>query len=125
MWALEIGWVTQVLEASVIEGTYTYPVSCLGVSGFEYFLCGPYFHICQSPNLLNCFGQVMHVLGIKIALIFPICTSVLPVFLVQSLEVWHSPEAFDCEGCSALTGLIACWGDVQSSSHHLTFRAAY
>ena len=45
----------------------------------------PYFHTCQSPTLLNCFGQVMHILVIKIALIFPICTSVFPVFLAQTL----------------------------------------
>ena len=44
---------------------------------------GLYCHTCQSPTLLNCFGQVMHILGIKIALIFPICTSGFPVSLFR------------------------------------------
>ena len=39
---------------------------------------GPYFHKCQSPTLLNCFGQVMHILGIKIALIFSIALQYSP-----------------------------------------------
>ena len=41
-------------------------------------------HIFICVNLLNCFGQVTHILGIKTVLIFPICTSVFPVFLVQT-----------------------------------------
>ena len=39
---------------------------------------GPYFHMCQSLTLLNCFGQVMYILGIKIALKFPLYTSLFP-----------------------------------------------
>ena len=39
---------------------------------------GPYFHTCQSPSLLNCFGQVVHILGNKIALVFPLWTPVFP-----------------------------------------------
>ena len=64
-------------------GDIRVPVGCLGVSGFAYCLCGLYFHMCESPTLLNCFGQVMHILGIKIALIFPICTSVFSVSLFR------------------------------------------
>ena len=32
----------------------------------------PIFHTCQSPTLLNCFGQVRYILGNKKALIFPL-----------------------------------------------------
>ena len=81
---------------------------------------GLYFHTCQSLTLPNCFGQVMHTLGMKIALIFPLCTAVFSSsLLVQALEVWHSPEAFDCVDCSGLTSLIACWGDTLSLSKFL------
>ena len=69
VWASGIGSVTQVSEVSVIGGTYAYQEGCLDVSRFSYGLWGPYFHMCQSPTLLNCFGQVMHIWGIKIALL--------------------------------------------------------
>ena len=39
---------------------------------------GPVFHTRQSPTLLYCFGQVMHISGNKITLIFPLWTSVYP-----------------------------------------------
>ena len=75
------------------------------------YLCdrciGPYFHTCQSPTLLYCFGQVMHNLGNRVALIF----SSLDFSIPQSLGVWYSLHACDCTDCSGLTGLIRCWGD--------------
>ena len=43
----------------------------------------------------------------------------IPWFLVQTLEAWHSPEAFNCADCSGLTGLIAHWGDALSLSKFL------
>ena len=48
---------------------------------------GPYFHVCQSPTLLNCFGQVMHILGIEIALIFRICTSVFSLLCLDLVSL--------------------------------------
>ena len=62
----------------------------------------PSFHTCQSPTSLNCFGQVMHILGIKITFIFPSCTSVFPVSLFRPCK----------------------FGIVPKLSHHLTFQAA-
>ena len=51
------------------------------------YLCdrciGPVFHTCQSLTLLSCFGQVMHILGNKIAHIFPLWTSVFPIPLFR------------------------------------------
>ena len=71
--ASEIGLVTQVLEVSVIGGGGDIPIpsELLGCLRIRVLSLGPYFHTCQSPTLLNCFGQVMHILGIEIALIFP------------------------------------------------------
>ena len=80
---------------------------------------GPVFHTCQSPTLRNCLGQVIHILGIKIALIFPLCTSVFTGSLFRPWKFWHSPEAFDCVDYSGLTSLIACWGDALSLSKFL------
>ena len=60
-------------------GDIRVPGGLLGCLRIRVLTWDPYFHTCQSPTLLNCFGQVMHILGIKIALIFPICTSVFPI----------------------------------------------
>ena len=78
----------------------------------------PVFHTCQSPTLLCCFGQAMHILGNKIILTFPLWTSVFPS-PCSDLGVWHSPEAFDCANCTGMTGLIGCWGDALSLSKFL------
>ena len=85
---------------------------------------GPYFHRCQSLTLLKLFGQVMHILLIKIALIFPICRFTLfrpckfgivlklsIVRVVQGWPVW-SPAG-------------QMLYPFQNPSHHLTFQAAY
>ena len=62
------------------------------VSGFAYCLWSPYFHTCQSPTLQNCFGQVMHNLGNRVALfllfslIFSSLDFSIPQSLVQTLE---------------------------------------
>ena len=62
----------------MVGGTNAYPEGCLGISGFACCLWGPYFHMCQSLTLLNCFGQVMYNLGNRV---FGI-----PQFFVQTLE---------------------------------------
>ena len=74
------------MDVSVIGGTYAYPEGCLGISGFTYCLWVPYFHMCQSPTLLNCSGQVMRNLGDRIALIFSSLDFSIPQSLVQTLE---------------------------------------
>ena len=63
----------------------------LGISGFACYHWGPYFHTCQSPTLLNCFGQVMHNLGNRVALIFSSLDFIIPQSLLQTLKfgiVW-------------------------------------
>ena len=47
---------------------------------------GLYFHTCQSPTLLNCFGQVMHNLRNRVALTFFSFDFSIPQSLVQTLE---------------------------------------
>ena len=47
---------------------------------------GPYFHTCQSPTLQNCFGEVIHNLGNRVALIFFFLDFSIPQSLVQTLE---------------------------------------
>ena len=66
--------------------THAYREGCLGISRFVYCLWGPYFHTCQSPTLQNCFGQVMHNLGNRVALIFSSLDFSIPQSLVQTLE---------------------------------------
>ena len=60
------------------DGYFSLPPSTIPVR----YLCDrciePIFHSCQSLTLPNCFGQVMHILGNKIALIFPLWTSISP-----------------------------------------------
>ena len=73
------------LGDSVTGGTYAYLEGCLGISGCTYCLWGPYFHTCQSPTSQNCFGQVMHNLGNRVALIFSSLDFSIPQSLVQTL----------------------------------------
>ena len=47
---------------------------------------GQVFHTCQSPTLQNCFGQVMHNLGNRVAVIFSSLDFSIPQSLVQTLE---------------------------------------
>ena len=95
------------------------------------YLCdkciGPVFSYVSSATLLDCFGQVMHILGIKIALIFPICTSVFPVSLFRPYKVGIVLKF-------SIVRVVQGWpvwspaGEMlypfQNPSHHLTFRAA-
>ena len=75
------------IRGSVIGGNIRVPGGLLwAVSGFVYCLWGPYFHTCQSPTLQNCFGQVMHNLGNRGALIFSSLDFSIPQSLVQTLE---------------------------------------
>ena len=57
---------TQVLEFGDFGDCrrYAYPKGCLSISWLVYCQFGSLFHMCQSPTLLNCFGQVMLTLGI-------------------------------------------------------------
>ena len=64
-------------KVSVI-GDIRVPRGLLGYLRVRVLSLRPVFHTCQSPTLLYCFGQVMHILGNKIALIFPLWTSVFP-----------------------------------------------
>ena len=81
VWASGFGSVTQVLEVSVIGGTYAYPVGCLGVSRFAYCLWGPYFHRYRSPTLPKLFWSGDAYFGNQDSTYI----SYLHVFLVQTL----------------------------------------
>ena len=73
VWASRIASVTQVLEVSVTGG-HAYREGCLGVFEFAYCLWGPYFYVSIADfTKLLWSGD-----GIKIVLIFPLCTSVFP-----------------------------------------------
>ena len=53
-------------------GDIRVPRGLLGYLWVRMLFLGPVFHTCQSRDFTELFGQVMHILGIEIALIFPL-----------------------------------------------------
>ena len=95
-------------------GTYAYPEGCLVVSGFMYL--GSVFSYVSITDFTKSFWSGDAYFGNQDSTSVSSLHFSILQFLVQTLEVWHSPEAFDCANCSGLTGLIACWGDALSLS---------
>ena len=119
VWVLGIGSrKPMILEVSVIGGNIRVPRGLLGYILVRILSLGPCISNVSITDFTDCFGQVLHILGNKTALTFPLGLQYSPV-PCSDLGVWHSPEAFDCVDCLGMTGLMGCWGDALSLSKFL------